>query len=252
MKHRHHVEKLAKRLTAVLGRHPDELGLVLDPDGFVLMKDLVRALNEEDGWRHIRQHDLVEAAYTLSPCPVEIDGERIRAVSRQELPFPALPKTRDVLPGLAYCAIRRRQYPVVLENGLLPGTNAMGIVLSRDPEMALRIGRRRDAEPVMLTVNLDRLARHGICLRCYGHHLMIVDKLPVGTFGGPLLRASDTAAEKSVRPVKPVVPPLHAGSYFPDLSQLAAPVKNHRQRPEKEKNQWKRDRKQKERTRSGK
>ncbi|MDL2268746.1 RNA 2'-phosphotransferase [Desulfosarcina sp. OttesenSCG-928-A07] len=250
MKNRHHVEKLAKRLAAVLGRNPDELGLVLDQNGFVGIKDLLQALNEEDGWRHIRRHDLAEVVYSLAPCPVEMDENQIRATNRDQLITPKPPEKNN-LPKLAWYAVRRRRYPVVLERGMEPAA-ATGIVLSREPEMALRIGRRRDSDPVMLTVNLSHLIRYNVTLQCYGN-LLLADQLPVGTFTGPVLRTRDDLSAKSQRApeVRPL-PPVHAGSYFPDLSPKAPWEKKTEKHPEREKNQWKSERRRKQQKRSGK
>ena len=47
--------KFSKFLVYILGRKPDEFGLVPDKDGFVKIKELLKAINEEDGWRHIRE-----------------------------------------------------------------------------------------------------------------------------------------------------------------------------------------------------
>jgi len=43
-------QNLAKMLAYVLGRRPDEFGLIPDAEGFVRIKDLLKALHEEEGW----------------------------------------------------------------------------------------------------------------------------------------------------------------------------------------------------------
>ena len=57
-------EKLAKFLHYVLGRHPDEFGLVPDADGWVKIKELLNALSEESGWGYVRTSHLNEIMLT--------------------------------------------------------------------------------------------------------------------------------------------------------------------------------------------
>ena len=56
-----HTQKLAKFLDYVLGRNPDEFGLVPDEQGYVKIKELLKALNQEEGWRHLRLANINEA-----------------------------------------------------------------------------------------------------------------------------------------------------------------------------------------------
>ncbi len=46
------LEDLAKVLTYLLCHRPDEFGLVLDPEGFVSVKQLLQALAGEKGLAH--------------------------------------------------------------------------------------------------------------------------------------------------------------------------------------------------------
>ena len=66
MKHSRQVDKLEKLLTYILGRRPDEFGLVPGPDGYVKIKDLLKALSEEPGWRHVRRSHLREVTFLKS------------------------------------------------------------------------------------------------------------------------------------------------------------------------------------------
>ena len=111
----HHLDKLSKFLAYVLGRGPDEFGIVPDGDGFVRIKELLQALHEEQGWRHVRQAHLNEALIVPGKPVIEIDGSRIRALDRSRLPKADEPGD---LPKLLYIAIRSRAYPAVLDKGL--------------------------------------------------------------------------------------------------------------------------------------
>ena len=47
MKHRQNVDKLSKLLVYILGRHPDEFGLLPGENGYVKIKELMKSLGEE-------------------------------------------------------------------------------------------------------------------------------------------------------------------------------------------------------------
>ncbi|MBW1849659.1 MAG: RNA 2'-phosphotransferase [Deltaproteobacteria bacterium] len=76
---------LAKFLLYVLGRRPDEFGLVTDPDGFVKIKELLKAVNEEEGWGYVRIGHLDEVVITVSDAFIEIEGDSIRAINQDSL-----------------------------------------------------------------------------------------------------------------------------------------------------------------------
>jgi hypothetical protein len=56
-----------------------------------------------------------------------------------------------VPPRLLYFAARRKAYPVILEHGLRPGGRPY-VPLATTEDLALRIGKRRDPKPILLTV----------------------------------------------------------------------------------------------------
>jgi len=109
--------QLAKFLTYVLARRPDEFGLVPDQDGFVKIKELLKAVNEEQDWKYVRHSHINEILITLPSPFFEIQANLIRAVSREQL---SLPAPAENLPKLLYTCVRRKAYPAVTEKGIHP------------------------------------------------------------------------------------------------------------------------------------
>jgi putative RNA 2'-phosphotransferase len=99
-------QSLAKLITYILGRRPDEFGLVTDTEGFVKIKELLKALTEEEGWKYVRRFHLDEILYSLADPPFEILGKQIRAKRRDQLvrpnPVQKLPKKHPKT-GLSVC-----------------------------------------------------------------------------------------------------------------------------------------------------
>lgn len=158
MSQRHRVEALGKFMAYILAHRPDEYGLLPDAEGFVDLKDLRQAINEEEGWGFVRESHLQEVVLTDAKKRFEIRDGRIRATFADR---PILPGEPVEPPKVLYCGIRRRAYPVVLKRGLLPSPGGF-VVLTDSRELAERMGRRRDPKPLILEVQAGRAWREGI------------------------------------------------------------------------------------------
>jgi putative RNA 2'-phosphotransferase len=235
----HHIYKLAKFLVYLLGRRPDEFGLVPDSDGFVRIKELLQALHEEQGWRHVRQAHLNEVLVVPEKPVIEVDGARVRALETSLLPVAGEPGD---LPKLLYLAIRQKAYPAALDRGLAapPGRH---LTLSADREMALRIGRRADNHPALLTVQVSEAVKKGTSLRQYGQILFLADRLDTGTFSGPALpkAKSETTTSQSAADEPRTRTP---GSYFPELDSARPARHQPPGAPRRGEPRWKKDRRQ--------
>ena len=236
-RHLHDIKRLAKLITYVLGRQPDEFGLIPDSQGYVKIKTLLKAVHEEPRWGYIRLSHLNELAISVQPSPVEINDNRIRATDRSGLPILKRPAQ---LPKLLFTAIRRRAYPYVSENGIPPGGDGY-IVLSTEESMARRLGRRMDNDPVILTIHTGASKAVGITYRQTGSALYICDAIPSGAFSGPPLpkeRPTAITSEKSSTPEKPKTP----GSFFPDPDVIREEGGGASQRRSKREKAWQKDR----------
>jgi putative RNA 2'-phosphotransferase len=227
------VKKLAKFLDYVLGRRPDEFGLVPDEHGFVKIKTLLQALHEDSERSHVRQGHLQMLMLMQRPAVVEIKGDLIRATNRDKLPAMA----SSDLPKILFTAVRRRAYPVVLEKGIRPGGSPF-ILLAEDEEMAGRLGRRMDNDPVLLSVNVAQAQAAGTTFQRYGERLCVADFIPAQTFSGPAPPKEKTAPAPSKTPA-PAEHPKTPGSFFPDPASIENPGAP---RQRKRNVEWKQDR----------
>lgn len=238
MKHHRSVLKLSQFLTYVLGRRPDEFGLVPDEGGYVKLKDLMKVMGEEEGWRHVRASHVQEVQYAVHPSVIEMENKRIRAGDRSSLLLPKIPL---VVPKLLYYPIRQRAYPVIFEKGVAAGLSGGPVILTEDIDFAGRLGRRIDQNPVILTIHTAETLKKGVDIKQFGK-LFLSDRVPLGCFSGPPLskdRLSEKKPNKSNGPEKPKTP----GSYLLDL-HVEPTAKDKVQRGKgKRKNAWKRDRK---------
>ncbi|MGD9211164.1 MAG: RNA 2'-phosphotransferase [Desulfobacteraceae bacterium] len=208
------LNRLGKFLTYVLGRHPDEFGLVPDSEGFVKVKELLKAVNEEPGWHHLRQNHLTELRISHTKAPIEIVDFKIRATDREQLPVPH--KTTD-FPKLLYTCIRTRAIVVVLEKGIFPRADPW-VVLSSEQTMALRIGKRIDKAPIVLTVNVQQTLQAQIEILAFGENLYLAPQIPVSCFTPPTLPKEKQDKKEKPQITKPLSPST-PGSFYLDLNQ---------------------------------
>lgn len=229
-------KQLSGFISYLLGRRPDEFGLVPDEEGFVAIKELLQVFAEEEGWRHVRRPLIDELMITMQPPPVEVRGSRIRAVERDHLAAAAYAEDP---PKLLYAGITPKSYPVVAENGILP-TRHQHVVLAARTEMAERIAGRRTPEPVLLTVNTAQLLDRGIVLMKSGSELFLADHVPPGCFSGPPLPKEKPDAAKKADS-EPKSKNRTPGSFYMDIGRNEDGIK--KRHPKEKPGSWKRDKK---------
>jgi putative RNA 2'-phosphotransferase len=208
--------QLAKYLAYILERRPDEFGLVLDKQGYVKIKQLLKALNEEKGWKHVRRFHLDEIQYSIPDPPFEISDNRIRAKRREHLPRP---NVSPRLPKLLYTCVRKKAYPFVAQKGIFP-SGYQQVVLSASPDLAKRIGKRSDSQPVVLSVHVQASVEQGVLFQQIGELLFLAPSIPTGCFVGPPLPKEKPVAQKHAQPAKEATPKM-SGSFEVNLDRVA-------------------------------
>ncbi|NNF98081.1 MAG: hypothetical protein HKM93_01770 [Desulfobacteraceae bacterium] len=230
-------KKLSKLIEYMIGRHPDEFGLLPDEDGFVKLKTLLKAVNEEPGWRHVRQASLDEARISLKAVSFEIVDKTIRARDRSNLKAP----DPDIkVPKLLYTCVRRRAHRHTVEKGITP-SGEPNILLSDDQALAMRIGRRSDSSPVLITVNTETAVQMGCAFSSAGKALFIADDIPTGCFTAPPLPKEKEKPASKTEDVE-MNHPKTPGSYTINLTEDPDVKKRTRRERQKKQIAWKKER----------
>ena len=217
MKKKKSVKTLAKFVAYILERRPDEFGLVIDSEGYIKIKELLKALNEEKGFRHVRRSHLNEILYSTMNPPFEIVGNRIRAKHRGHLPRQDIAQD---LPKLLYTCIRRKAHIFVKDKGIFPSKYHQ-VVLSPNRELAERMGKRNDPEPIVLTVQVQKSIDFGIKFYQAGGLLFLADSIPPDCFTGPALPKEKFEKLKQEQN-NSVKQPEAAGSFLVDLDNAGS------------------------------
>jgi putative RNA 2'-phosphotransferase len=234
----HQIEKLAKLAAYILGRRPDEFGLVLDNDGYIAIKEFLKTINELDGWKHIRQHHINEIILSSRTQTIEIDDRRIRAKVRDRLPLPVYCPSP---PKLLHICVRPKAYVAVAEDGIRP-TWHPSVICTGDKDLAEKIGKRRDPQPILLTIHAFKALEKGVRFHQYGEAIFLADSIPADCFTGPPL-PKEKPQEKQSNPTEAYRKQTQAGSFewSPEQTGLKIHEKNKRMNWKKDKKQLRRE-----------
>jgi putative RNA 2'-phosphotransferase len=149
---------VSKYLAKHLRQAPHELGLELQPGGWVPVDDLLTAA-EKHGFP-ISYDDLVECVETNDKqrYAFDVSGEMIRANQGHSVEVDLELEEREP-PELLYHGTVERFLPSILENGLVKGKRHH-VHLSKDIETARKVGSRR-GKPVILQIDAGKMHRDG-------------------------------------------------------------------------------------------
>ena len=228
------LEDLAKVLTYLLCHRPDEFGLALDPEGFVPVKQLLQALAGEKGLAHVRRHDLEQLAGLMSPPHFDMTGDKIRGL----IPGPAdLRRPGDDPPALLYIAITPKSHERVFEAGLKAPTERE-LVLAHTKELALKLGRRRSPDPLLVTVQAQAAVRAGVQVINYGEDLSLAREIPRQFLQ---LAPPPVKPQRSEKPKPEKAAPSHPlpGTVAMDLPDFLAKASRPRNKDKKGEPAWK-------------
>jgi putative RNA 2'-phosphotransferase len=150
--------RVSKYLSKYLRHAPHELGLTLQPGGWVPVDDLLDGARS-DGFP-ISYDELVECVETNDKRRFSFDetGDLIRANQGHSVEVDLQLEER-VPPETLYHGTVERFLPAILPEGLNRG-DRHHVHLSKDVATARRVGARR-GKPVVLTVEARRMHRDG-------------------------------------------------------------------------------------------
>lgn len=144
-------QKLSKEVSYALRHAPLEYELELNDEGWVDIAQLLFFLRQSRAWQGLSEKDLHVMIEKSDKKRHEIANRKIRALYGHSTPHRVLkePKTppEKLYHGTARCFVQ-----AIKEKGLLPQSRQY-VHLSVDTETALQVGKRRDDEPVLLTVH---------------------------------------------------------------------------------------------------
>ncbi|RSS81887.1 RNA 2'-phosphotransferase [Streptomyces sp. WAC06614] len=165
--------KVSKYVSKHLRHQPERIGLVLDPQGWVEIDDLLAAAAAHGFPVSRAELDHVVAANDKQRFAV--DGTRIRAHQGHTVPVDLdLPPAEP--PAYLYHGTVAAALDAIRAEGLRP-MRRHHVHLSPDRETATRVGARR-GRPVVLAVDAGAMHADGHVFRVSGNGVWLVDAVP--------------------------------------------------------------------------
>jgi putative RNA 2'-phosphotransferase len=241
------MKRLAKSLAYIFCHRPDEYGLFLDDDGSVPIKELLWALGEVDGMRRLRESSLSDLIVIGGYSEFRIEGKKLfyEPGEGADLRVPAGPVEP---PKMLYYGARRKNYPVLIEQGIRPGARRFE-PFSPSEETAVFLAKRRDPEPIVVEVRAQAAAEVGDSqFYLSGKGLYLSEFVSEDYLFGPA--PPKPRPKKETRPGKeprPDGPPTPGSFVFDDRND--ADSRARKRRPDRDKKLARREQKKREKKR---
>jgi putative RNA 2'-phosphotransferase len=167
--------RVSKYLAKYLRHSPHELGLTLQPGGWVAVDDLLGAA-EKNGFP-VSYDDLVECVETNDKqrFAFDVTGEMIRANQGHSVEVDLQLEEREP-PDVLYHGTVERFVASIEEKGLVRGKRHH-VHLSKDVETARKVGARR-GKPVILKVDAGRMYLDGHTLLLSANGVWLTEAVP--------------------------------------------------------------------------
>ncbi len=173
-------DKIGHILEYILALRPFEFALVPDKEGYISIKELLKAVHETKDLRWINKGNINSYISISSKPLVEIKENKIRAVNFSKILFP---EKTSLIPGELYLGIRRKAWPHIFEKGIY--YKEKKVLLSSDKKRAAVIGKRIDNDPLIIHVSTKICVQKKVIFEKYGDELYLSDFLPKESLKGP-------------------------------------------------------------------
>lgn len=167
--------RLSKFISLVLRHKPQQIGLILDPQGWAKVDELIAkagqagvALDQALLREIVASND--KQRFAISP-----DGQRIRASQGHSIEVDLALEPRQP-PERLFHGTARQFVTLIQQKGLLAGRR-MHVHLSVDEQTARKVGQRH-GEPVIFYVDAGRMQREGSIFFCSENGVWLTEHVP--------------------------------------------------------------------------
>jgi putative RNA 2'-phosphotransferase len=173
--------KVSKFLSLILRHKPEEIGLVLDENGWAEVEELIRLAGQ--GGRRLSRSliEQVVAENDKKRFALSEDGLRIRASQGHSVEVDLALTPREP-PELLYHGTATRFLDAIRAGGLVPGKR-QHVHLSLDVETAIKVGKRH-GRPHVLTIRSGDMHRNGVLFFCSANGVWLTEKVAVEYISG--------------------------------------------------------------------
>lgn len=171
------LESIGRTMAGVLRHFPEKFGLEMDDQGFVNLRDFVRALQKRNRRFHwVRPHHIIAIIETDPKGRYQISNDHIRATYGHSIELDLRLPT-DNIPDKLYYPTTPEEADIILETGIKPSDRKL-VHLSRTYGDAVTAGRVRTDNPVILEVDTRAIINDGFKVQRAGKTVFLVEEVP--------------------------------------------------------------------------
>jgi putative RNA 2'-phosphotransferase len=167
----------SKFLSLVLRHQPEVVGMQLDPEGWLLIDELIENANRSGTHLSLELLHEVVATSDKRRFALSEDGLRIRANQGHSVTDVELNLEPVVPPNVLYHGTVAAFLDSIREQGLLKRSRNH-VHLSEDIETAKKVGARR-GKPVILTIHSNAMHQSGLTFYQSANGVWLTDAVPV-------------------------------------------------------------------------
>ena len=166
--------RVSKEMSYRLRHRPQKFGLLLDPEGFTPIDDILASLSKR--FKGFSRSDLMEIVEKCPKGRFEVVGEDIRACYGHTLPIKIEYEPVEP-PEVLFHGTAHRFLDDILSEGLLP-MDRQYVHLTVNENFAQEVGRRRDRMPAILII--EALLAHTAGIKFYkaNENFYLADLVP--------------------------------------------------------------------------
>jgi putative RNA 2'-phosphotransferase len=166
--------KLSKTMSYILRHRPERFDILLDPEGFAPLEEVLEAVRSQRPG--VTKQDMADVVAMDEKGRFEIMEDDIRACYGHSIDGrieydPVTP------PEVLFHGTPRRALSVIREEGLRP-MNRQYVHLTVRRDFAVTVGKRRDKEPAVLTVQAARAHEAGFRFYKANENFFLADEVP--------------------------------------------------------------------------
>ncbi|MBI0582763.1 MAG: RNA 2'-phosphotransferase [Methanomassiliicoccus sp.] len=171
------LERIGRTMAGALRHFPDKFNLAMDDQGFVQLRDFISAVKRYNPRYHwLRPHHIIALIETDPKGRYQVSNDLIRATYGHSLDLDLRLPTDNIPESLFYPATPE-EADIILETGLKPSDRKL-VHLSKTYGDALRAGRVRTDEPIILVIDTVGLITSGTEVQRAARTVYLVREVP--------------------------------------------------------------------------
>lgn len=151
--------QISKLLSFILRHHPERYNLELDDNGFTHFRRVFEIVQKQ--FPFLEKEDLVQIIEDDPQVRFQIEGVMIRARYGHSVDVMPIDDVTKEVPKKLFHGTSRKNAENILKEGLSPKKRRF-VHLSLNIVEAMRVGKRKDAKPVVLEIDTEAAQSSGI------------------------------------------------------------------------------------------